>query len=355
QVRLLKERYQVEHGEVDLTLLPVFALFNPALGMTTVVPEMDPSKPAAADPAKIVEAIQKAGVTNSFGSPALWSLIARYCEREGKTLPSVRRIQMAGAPVPPGLIRRMKPLLPAGEINTPYGATEALPVSSICGREILEETQALTDEGRGTCVGTVFPEMTVRVIRLTDAPLREMADDLCVPVGEIGEITVCGPTVTKSYEARPEATAAAKLSDSADPSRIWHRMGDLGYLDEHGRLWFCGRKAERVQTPEGDLYTDCCEAIFNRHPDVYRSALIGLGKPGHQTAAIVIEPEPGKLPTSPSARTAFEKEMLAVAASHPLTQRIGRVFIEAGLPVDVRHNAKIHRLALGRKFTRAQG
>ena len=266
QVRLLKERYQVKPGEVDLTLLPVFALFNPALGMTTVVPEMDPARPAAADPAKIVEAIHKAGVTNSFGSPALWNLIARYCEREGKTLPSIRRIQMAGAPVPPGLIRRMKPLLPAGEINTPYGATEALPVASISGREVLEETQPLTDEGRGTCVGTIFPEMEVRIIRITDAPLKQMADDLLVPAGQIGEITVSGPSVTKRYEARPDATAAAKLADPDDPAKIWHRMGDLGYLDERGRLWFCGRKAERVQTAEGDLYTDCVEAISTSTP-----------------------------------------------------------------------------------------
>ncbi|MBC2596099.1 AMP-binding protein [Ruficoccus amylovorans] len=353
QVRLLKNQYRVEPGEVDLTLLPVFALFNPALGMCTVVPEMDPSRPAAADPAKIVEAIQKAGVTNSFGSPALWSLIARYCEREGKTLPSVRRIQMAGAPVPPGLIRRMKPLLPAGEINTPYGATEALPVATISGREVLEETQPLTDEGRGTCVGAVFPEMQARIIRLTDEPLAQMSDALCLPPGEIGEITVCGPSVTRSYEARPDATAAAKLSDPADPAKIWHRMGDLGYFDERGRLWFCGRKAERVRTAQGDLYTDCCEAIFNRQPDVYRSALIGLGQPGKQVPAIVIEPEPGKFPSTPSARQAFEKKILAVAATHPVTSPVKRVFFEQRFPVDVRHNAKIHRLTLAKKFSKA--
>jgi acyl-CoA synthetase (AMP-forming)/AMP-acid ligase II len=355
QVRLLRERYRVEPGEVDLTLLPVFALFNPALGMTTVVPEMDPARPAAADPAKIVEAIHKAGVTNSFGSPALWNLIARYCEREGKTLPSIRRIQMAGAPVPPGLIRRLKPLLPAGEINTPYGATEALPVATISGREVLEETQPLTDEGRGTCVGTVFPEMQARIIRLTDSPLKTLTPDLLLPAGEIGEITVSGPTVTKSYEARPDATAAAKLADPDDPSKIWHRMGDLGYLDERGRLWFCGRKAERVRTAAGDLYTDCVEAIFNKHPDVARSALIGLGEPGQQIPAIVIEPEPGKFPATPSARAPFEKAMLALAAAHPVTAPVRRVFFEQRFPVDVRHNAKIHRLTLAKKFTRQAG
>jgi len=71
-----QKTYAIEPGEIDLPMLPIFALFNPALGMTTVVPEIDPSRPAAVDPAKIVQAIQQEKVTNSFGSPTLWNKIA---------------------------------------------------------------------------------------------------------------------------------------------------------------------------------------------------------------------------------------------------------------------------------------
>ena len=351
QLRLLREQYRITSGEVDLTLLPVFALFNPALGMTTVVPEMDPARPAQADPELIVEAIQQAGVTNSFGSPALWTNIVRYCESAGQTLPSVRRIQIAGAPVPPSLIRRLKAILPAGEVNTPYGATEALPVSNMVGTEVLKTTQTLTDEGRGTCVGRPFPEVRVRVIRTTDGPLGAISEAEVLPLGEVGEIIVNGPSVTRQYESRPEATAAAKIPDADVPGGLWHRMGDLGYLDAEGRLWFCGRKAERVLSADGEFFTDCCEAIVNVHPDVARSALIGLGEPGTQEPAIVVEPEKGKFPVGKAAEDAFRASVRERLAASPVTGRIERVFFKEAFPVDVRHNAKIHRLALAREFT----
>ncbi|MEM9226676.1 MAG: fatty acid CoA ligase family protein [Verrucomicrobiota bacterium] len=354
QVRLLKRQYGFAPGEVDLTLLPVFALFNPALGMTTVVPEMDPAKPAQADPAKIIEAIRLAGVTNSFGSPTLWRNLVAYCEAQDITLPTVKRIQMAGAPVPPDLIARLQGILPSGEVNTPYGATEALPVSTISGREVIERTRALTLTGQGTCIGRTFDEIQLRVIRICDEPLEMLSEELLVPSGELGELVVSGPVVTRSYDALPEATAAAKLRDPQDPDRIWHRMGDIGRADEQGYIWFLGRKAERVQTACGTLYTDPCEAIFNQHPAVARSALIGLGDPGEQTPAVVIEPEAGKFASLKMAEKALMPELLALAQEHQTTAVIKRFFFKQRFPVDVRHNAKIHRLSLAREFT-AQG
>ncbi|RCL31357.1 MAG: peptide synthase, partial [Puniceicoccaceae bacterium] len=127
QVQLIREAYSIEAGEVDLPMLAVFALFNPALGMCTVVPEMNPSRPAQVKPRKIVDSIDRFQVTNSFGSPTLWKLVTDYCEREGRQLPSLKRVIMAGAPAPQNLLTRLQRLLPKGEIFTPYGATEALP------------------------------------------------------------------------------------------------------------------------------------------------------------------------------------------------------------------------------------
>ena len=164
QVRSIRAQYGIEPGEVDLPMLPVFALFNPALGMCTVVPEMNPSRPAAVDPKKIVQAIRQNEITNSFGSPALWTKIARYCVANQIVLPSVKRILMAGAPVPPWLMEQMQAVIPNGEIHTPYGATEALPVSSISASAVLLETAAWTRLGKGTCVGKPLPGVTVKVI-----------------------------------------------------------------------------------------------------------------------------------------------------------------------------------------------
>lgn len=342
QVRMIRAAYAIEPGETDLPMLPIFALFNPALGMTTVVPEINPSRPATADPAKVVQAIRQNGVTNSFGSPVLWRKLADYLERTGTTLPGMRRVLIAGAPAPPELLRRLRQLLPGASIHSPYGATECLPVSSISADEVLDATWRLTEAGAGTCVGRPLPDIEVRILPVRDGPIERLAEHAPLPVGAIGEIVVTGPVVTTAYDRLPQANALAKIRDAH--GRTWHRMGDLGHFDEQGRLWFCGRLAERVQTAAGTLYTDCCEAVFNSHPDVHRCALIGLGAAPRQTPAIVIETRGGPRPGLDVLRS--------IAAGHAHTRGIARFFFARSFPVDVRHNAKIHRLALARRFAK---
>lgn len=353
QVRLIRETYAIAPGEVDLPLLPVFALFNPALGMTTIVPEIDPRRPATVDPAKIVQAIRQEEVTNSFGSPTLWRKIAAHCVRTGISLPSLRRVLCAGATVPAELWRHAGAWLPNGQLHSPYGATEALPVASVSGTEM----SAL--HGRGACVGRPVREMRLKIIRVEEQPLTTLADTRELDIGEVGEIIVAGPVVTTSYDGDAPATAAAKIGGPADapppvgdPARpsVWHRMGDCGYLDAAGRLWFCGRKVERVETEVGPLFTEPCEQVFRAHPSVSRCALIGLGPRGHQRPAIVVEPSPG----SPRACQILAEELRALGRAATATADITRFYFRARFPVDVRHNAKIHRLALARWATNAR-
>ena len=342
QVRLVRDTYGIAPGEVDLPLLPIFALFNPALGMTTIVPELDPSRPATVDPEKIVRAIQQEKVTNSFGSPTLWRKIAKYCLANNLTLPSVRRVLMAGAPVPPALFADLQKILPNGTAHSPYGATESLPVASISATEVLGETAAKTAGGAGTCVGRPVCDIEIKIIDLTDTPIASLQEAHELPAGEIGEIIVRGPVVTREYDAFPEATTLAKIFDGA---RLWHRMGDLGYLDTGGRLWFCGRKAERVETRDGPLYTEQVEPIFNTHPGVARSALIGVGHDGHRPA-IVVEPMSPDIVATPSLCRKLVRELQQLALAHAHTCAIRLVYLHPAFPVDVRHNAKIHRLTL---------
>jgi acyl-CoA synthetase (AMP-forming)/AMP-acid ligase II len=336
QVALVRETYGIEPGEIDLPLLPIFALFGPALGMTTIVPEIDPRRPAAVDPARIVQAIQQEQVTNSFGSPTLWGKIGEHCLRTRTRLGSLRRVLCAGAPVPASLWQNASQWLTAGELHSPYGATEALPVASISARE--RNTLA----GPGACVGHPVPPMRVRIIAAQDGPIPEVAATRELPAGNIGEIIVRGPVVTKAYDAAPEATAAAKIADA--DGTVWHRMGDCGYVDAAGRLWFCGRKVERVLTAAGPLYTEPCEQVFRRDSRVRRCALIGLGTAGRQVPALVVEARPA----SDEAARSFAADLRALGKAQPVTAGIHHFFFHPRFPVDVRHNAKIHRLALAR-------
>lgn len=341
QVTELGEFYGIAPGEVDLPGFPLFGLFNCALGVTTVIPDMDPSRPAHVDPRKIVEAIRDWNVTQAFGSPAIWNRVGRYCRDNEIVLPTLRRVLSAGAPVPPHVLARMKSsIAPDGEVHTPYGATEALPVASIAAGEVLSETRQRWAQGAGTCVGRKFPGIDWKIIRIVDGPIANLSDCVELARGEIGELIVTGDVVTREYVTRTGANALAKI---AEGPRTWHRMGDVGYLDEQGRFWFCGRMAHRVQTESAVLYTIPCEAIFNQHTSVYRSALVGVGPAGRQRPVIVVEAWPDHKPRGWRARQQLLIELEQLGRASPLTRGIRDFLLHPALPVDVRHNAKIFR------------
>jgi acyl-CoA synthetase (AMP-forming)/AMP-acid ligase II len=324
--------------EIDLSTFPLFALFYPALGITAVVPDMDPTRPAQADPQRLIEAICDQGVTNMFASPTLLERLGAYGRTHSIKLPSLKRVISAGAPVQARTIELFQPLLPeSADIHTPYGATEAVPIASICGAEILSETRKLTEKGYGICIGRPIKDIPIRIIAIRDDPIPGWKDELLVPQGEIGELVVRGDLVSRGYFENPLADSLAKIPDG---SGFWHRMGDLGWMDKKGRIWFCGRKSHRVTTASGTLYTIPCEAIFNTHPLVYRSALVGIGPPGHQAPAICIELKKTKKHIN---RQTVKDELLDLAAQHDLTRDIKIVLFHAAFPVDIRHNAKIFR------------
>ncbi|HAJ26795.1 MAG TPA: peptide synthase [Syntrophus sp. (in: bacteria)] len=339
QVRYLSTHFGYGQDEVDLATFPLFSLFDAVLGMTSVIPDMDPTRPAAADPKKIIQALEMHNCKSMYGSPALLENLARYGAKTGKKLPRIKRIITAGAPVRPDLMEAMHRMLPDGaRIHTPYGATEVLPVSDIDSKEILFETRHISEKGGGTCVGRPLAGMEVRIVEITEKPLANIEDAVILPQGQIGEIVVKGPVATKEYFQNPEATRAAKMHDAE--GGIWHRMGDLGYLDDTGRLWFCGRKSHRVETTGGTLFTIPCEAIFNHHPRVRRSALVGVGKAGEKKPVVIIELKTGDGGQDKEKLTA---ELLELGRSSSVTKEIETVLYHHGFPVDIRHNAKIFR------------
>lgn len=340
QIKFLAEEIGITEGEVDMPGLPIFALFNPALGATTIFPDMDPRKPAQVNPAYLVEAIQTHGVTTSFASPTIWKRVAQYCLDNDIKLPSLKRIFMAGAAVPPWLIEQfVVHILANGDVYTPYGATEALPTTNITGREILAETAELTEQGWGVCVGRPLEGLSVKIIKLTDEEIAGWDHSLELPANELGEIAVKGAVVTRKYLNRPVQTSLAKIQDK---DGLWHRMGDLGYFDNRGRLWVCGRKAHRVETENGLLLPIPCETIFNAHPDVSRTALVGIGEYGHQLPVLVVELHSGHIPSG-DAEDKLVNDLLALGQAYEHTREIQEFLFHKSFPVDVRHNVKIQR------------
>jgi len=335
QLQLIKDYYGIGPDDIDQPAFPLFALFSTALGACSVIPEMNPARPAKVDPEKFIRTIRDYNVTYSFGSPAIWNVVSSFCSKQGITLPSIKKILMAGAPVPGNLLKKTLAILPEdAEIHTPYGATESLPIASITGREILAETWRETRKGKGVCVGRVLPSIEIKIIRTTDNPIEFLDESLMLEPYEIGEIIVRGPVVTRAYDNDDRENRLAKIRENDD---FWHRMGDLGYFDGQNRLWFCGRKGHRVVTKNGTMYTVCCEAIFNEHPEVFRSALVGVGRPENQIPVLVVERHDGK--TARDIIPALQQ----MARENELTTMIEHFLVHPGFPVDIRHNAKIFR------------
>ncbi len=344
QVKALQDLYQIQPGEIDLATFPLFALYAPAMGMTAVIPEMDFTRPGRADPGNIFAAIDDFSATTMFASPALLDKVGKWGCKHKKTLPSLKRALCAGAPVAPRIIERFAMLLSEeAQVFTPYGATESLPVSSIGSRAVLSETGEQAAAGKGICVGQAVEGIRLAIIRITDAAIADWAELEFLSTGEIGEIIVQGAQVTHSYYNRAHATAVAKIR--ADDGRLYHRMGDLGYQDEQGRLWFCGRKSERVVTQERTYFTACCEGVFNAHPRLRRSALVRLSVHGKVKPGLCVELEAAACSMD---RQRLKRELLALGGNYEHTRSIKDIFFHAGFPVDIRHNAKIARAELSK-------
>lgn len=338
QIKALKETYHIQPGEIDLPTFPLFALFDPALGMTTIVPDMDSTKPAQVNPKKIIKAIQEYKVTNMFGSPALIRRVVTYALKNNIRFPNLKRVVSAGAPVPFDVLKDFKKLLSKeAEIYTPYGATEVLPVSSISANEILTETAERTAQGAGICVGKPVEGNEIKIIKITEDAIENISKANVLAANKIGEIIVKGPSVTGTYFNQPDKTSLAKIkADNA----VWHRMGDVGYLDDEGRLWFCGRKAHRVELGNKSLYSIPVESIINVNSNIFRSALIAVKKNNKVHAGLCIEL---KNNLKKYKKEMVAQEILKMIKENDKLSSIKYIYFHKHFPVDIRHNAKINR------------
>jgi olefin beta-lactone synthetase len=367
QVESIQSNFGLTPGDADLGCFPLFALFDAAMGITTVLPEMDFARPASADPKKLLAAANDWQVTQSFASPAVWKILSEHCAQTGEQIKSLQKVFSCGAPVPADTQAAVLACVGKGaRMYTPYGATECLPVSSIESAEVLEQTAVKTSEGAGICVGRMFDSVDSRVIRISDEPIAQLEDAGELAIGEIGELIVTGPQVSLEYVTRPESNSTSKISDSSlrtsdtwtqskfgapqagDP--VWHRTGDVGYFDPEGRFWYCGRKAHRVETSDGTLYTECVEAVFNRHPGVTRTALVGVGDRGRQVPVMFFELKP----TQRISERGVARELFEIGQQFEHTRRLTHFAKFGKLPVDIRHNSKILREELAERANELQ-
>lgn len=373
----IARQIEAVHGrtrdDVSLITQPFYGVLDLVYGSTLVLAPLAPGRVAQADPVRLVDALERFRVTTMFASPALLRNLAGHltgAARGRHPLPDLRCVVSGGAPVPDAVVAALRRVLrEEARIHVTYGATEVLPITSIEAAEILGEgdgrdrerggTAARAAAGDGTCVGRPVPGTRVTIVPVTDGPLARLDPAHGLPAGRVGEILVHGDSVSRRYHRAPQCDAMHKAAEErpgGEAPRIWHRTGDLGRLDDQGRLWFCGRAAQRVRTDFRDLHTVRCEGVFNAHPLVRRAALVGIGQAGAQRPIVCVEIETGtqEAALDDSGWRALVAELRAMAEAHAATTGLREFLRHPGFPVDIRHNAKIGREELARWAERQQ-
>lgn len=338
QVQLLKNHFKYNPGETDLCTFPLIGMLIMCLGIKVVLADMDMTQPAKLKPVKLIQNIIQFECTHMFCSPMILQKLAQYGNANNIHLFSLKKVMTAGAPVYAGLLKEFDKILPLNsEIHTPYGATEALPVTDIFHRELFDVYNENDNSCKGICIGYPLKSIDLQIISISDEPIKYWTDVQTLENGEVGEIVVSGPNVTQEYMANDDANLKSKIFDSVS-EKFWHRTGDLGQLDEMGRVWFYGRKSQRVELKDKTLFTIPVESVFNQHIAVSRSALVGVKIKFKMNPVICIELNKGY-----KNKRKIENELIEMASKSEVSKNINLFLFHKKFPVDPRHNAKIFR------------
>ena len=328
---ILQAVYNITDTDSFVAAFAPFALFGPALGITTGLADMDVTSPATLTAQALDDACRATEATMVFASPAALANVLKTSTTNLSSLKQVRLVMSAGAPVPIETLRHMQKLCPQAEMHTPYGMTEVLPVADLS----LQQREEV-GEGSGVCVGKPVDGCQVKVVAIKGTTTA-------LPIGTTGEVVVSTPWMSLGYNRLWLTQQRARFESDG---LTWHRTGDVGHLDVDGNLWIEGRVVHIIHAAQGPLTPVPLEISCETIPRVKRAAAVGIGDIGVQQVVIVLEIEQGRDDIASAATSAQVREAL------PHIDVVA-VWETKKLPVDIRHNSKIDRTALAEKMQKA--
>jgi acyl-CoA synthetase (AMP-forming)/AMP-acid ligase II/pimeloyl-ACP methyl ester carboxylesterase len=346
---LVAATYGVDAHDRLVAAFAPFALYGPALGIASAVPDMDVTATSTLTAGALSDAVRAVDATLVFGAPAaLVNVVATAADLDPEqrdALAGVRLVLSAGAPVPVPLLEQVAALTPKASVRTPYGMTEALPVTDVSLDEL--RTARMQDAGPGVCVGRPLQSVRIEVLPLAaDGTPDPVARPATTQPHVAGEIVVHAPHVKERYDG---LWATQRDSVTADGG---HRTGDVGHLDVERRLWVEGRLVHVLATARGPVTPVGAEQLVEALPVVGRAALVGVGPPGAQVPVVVVEPVGlGDAADLGRGRGGLASPALSAAvraAAAPLVADVAAVLVVRRLPVDIRHNSKVDRVRVAR-------
>ena len=317
-VNVLLRQYKLTDNDVIVAAFAPWVVFGPALGIASVLPEMDSSVPSSLTFDNLVRAVNRARGTLLWASPAALTNVVKtsgQSDTRHVDVSTLRLVLSAGAPVPRSLLIQVAELFPTASIRTPYGMTEALPLTDISLDEIMS-----SESDHGVPVG-----MPVSGVEIGIAPLSDPTEFSIQPE-IVGEIVIRAPHMRSGYDNLHFTTMSADLFPE------WHRTGDVGHLDPDGSLWVEGRISHLVRTSTGVTTPVPIEQRVESIDGISQAACVGVGPDDAQVVVVVVvcEKKWSELELHEAVRTASG---IPVAA----------VLVTKSLPMDIRHNAKLNR------------
>ena len=325
---ILQRVYNITDADSFVAAFAPFALFGPALGITTGLADMDVTSPATLTAKALDDACRATQATMVFASPAALVNVLKTASSNVNSLHQVRLVMSAGAPVPIETLRHMQKLCPQAEMHTPYGMTEVLPVADLS----LQQREDV-GEGSGVCVGRAVDGCNVKVVSI-DGGISEL------PIGVTGEIVVSARWMSLGYNRLWLTQQNARFESDGF---TWHRTGDVGHIDGDGNLWIEGRVVHMIHTADGSMTPVPIEVACEKISGVKRAAAVGIGDKGVQQLVMVLETDQAKEDPAPDQLAAQVREALAGLD-------VVAIWETKKLPVDIRHNSKIDRTALAQKM-----
>ena len=338
--------------DVDLPAFPIFSLNNVAAGVTTVIPALDVGAPAERDAAVLLAQMRTCSVTCITVSPSLFNGLSSHCQRHSQELSGLRRVVTGGAPVSRDDLGRFAAVAPGASILVLYGSTEVEPIAHIEGREILDSPAPDAGDPElveaGVDVGTIHPALRHRFIRISREPVTiASASDwaaLEVPPGEPGELIVAGEHVCGGYFNNPQAGVRAKIRDP--DGTLYHRTGDLGYLDERGHLWIVGRVHNAICRDGRWLFPVRAEIALRKLPFARAAAYLGLPDTAlGERCVCAVQVGDGEADEPPPV---WRSEVERILARNGLPA--DEIHFRADLPMDPRHHSKVEYDVLRRQI-----
>lgn len=332
QLDALRETMQLTPGDADLTTLPIVLLANLACGVTSVISDVDLRRPGQVDGGRVFADANAQGAASTTASPAFFERLTAYCRPRGTTLPQLRKVFCGGAPVFPKMLDELAAVAPQADPCAVYGSTEAEPIAHVHRSAISVADRNAMREGAGLLAGAPVSVVQLRIIKNRwGTPIGTLtADEFTresITTTEPGEIVVSGPHVLPGYlGGRGDEETKFRVGNA-----IWHRTGDLGYLDERERLWLLGRCTARIEDASGVLYPLAVECAASHVAGVRRCAVVLVD--GRRVLAVELAE------TTPDAVADELRGALGWAL-------INEYRFLKHIPVDRRHNAKIDYAAL---------